>query len=580
MWYPRPFMSRDFEPKLLTVLRAGYTRQLLVKDVTAGVIVGLVALPLAIAFAIASGVKPEQGLYTAIIAAFVIAALGGSRTQVSGPTGAFIVIIYGIVQQYGYDGLAVATLLAGVLLVLMGLARMGALLRYVPYPVVVGFTAGIALIIFTGQLRDLLGLRMESVPADFLDKIGAYAAHAGSVNPAAIGIAALTLALLIVWPRVTTRLPGSLVAIVIATLVVRYFDLPVDTIASRFGGVPSQLPVPHIPVMSLAIVRQMFSPAITIALLAALESLLSAVVADGMLGTRHRPNQELIAQGIGNIVSPLFLGIPATGAIARTATNIKSGGRTPVAALVHSVTLLAIVLFAGQWAALIPMPSLAAVLVVVAYNMSEWRTVARLMRSPKSDVAVLVTTFLLTVVIDLTVAVQVGVVLAAFLFLQRMASVTQVSVITEELEEAHAETYATQRSVDRRVVPAGVQVFEIHGSLFFAAIDRFKDTLRSIKERPRVLIIRMRDVLSIDASGLESLDELLRESRREGAVLMLTGVHSQTLEAMENSGFLERIGPENLLEDLDAALRRAHFVIDPEMTLPSARVKPRTGRLR
>lgn len=557
-------MSRDFEPKLLHVLLAGYSRRLFAKDVVAGVIVGLVSLPLAIAFAVASGVKPEQGLYTAIIAGFVIAALGGSRTQVSGPTGAFIVVVFGIVQQFGYEGLATATFIAGFLLILMGFARMGALLRYVPYPVVVGFTGGIAVIIFFGQLRDLLGLSIEKLPAEFVEQLGAYAAHFGTISPSAAGIAALSLAILILWPRISTTIPGPLVAIVVATVVVAWFQLPVQTIASRFGSVPTSFPEPHLPTLSLSLIRQVFSPAITIALLAALESLLSAVVADGMIGTRHRPNQELIAQGIGNMVSPLFGGIPATGAIARTATNVKSGGRTPVAAIVHALTLLVIVLFAGQWASLIPMPALAAILVVVAYNMSEWRTFARLLKSPKSDVAVMLTTFLLTVLIDLTVAVQVGVVLAAFLFLQRMASVTHVEVFSSEIEGDPEETIDTGRSVDRRVVPPGVQVFEVHGSLFFAAIDRFKDSLRSIKTKPRVLIIRMRDVPSIDASGLQSLDDLLKQTRREGATILLTGLHAQTLEAIERSGLLDRLGRENSHGSLDEALERAREIIATE----------------
>lgn len=557
-------MSRDFEPKLLHVLLAGYSRRLFAKDVVAGVIVGLVSLPLAIAFAVASGVKPEQGLYTAIIAGFVIAALGGSRTQVSGPTGAFIVVVFGIVQQFGYEGLATATFIAGLMLILMGFARMGALLRYVPYPVVVGFTAGIAVIIFFGQLRDLLGLSIEKLPAQFVEQIGAYAGHIGTISIPAAGIAALSLAILILWPRVSTIVPGPMVAIVVTTVVVAWFHLPVETIASRFGSVPTGFPEPHLPTLSLPLIRQVFSPAITIALLAALESLLSAVVADGMLGTRHRPNQELIAQGIGNMVSPLFGGIPATGAIARTATNVKNGGRTPVAAIVHAVTLLVIVLFAGQWASLIPMPALAAILVVVAYNMSEWRTFRRLLKSPKSDVAVMLTTFLLTVLIDLTVAVQVGVVLAAFLFLQRMASVTHIEVLTSDLEGDPEETIDTGRSIDRRVVPPGVQVFEVHGSLFFAAIDRFKDSLRSIKTKPRVLIIRMRDVPSIDASGLQSLDDLLKQTRREGATILLTGLHAQTLEAIERSGLLARLGRENSLDGLDDALRRAREIIASE----------------
>jgi SulP family sulfate permease len=567
-------MPAKFEPKLVTIFREGYSRKQFLQDAAAGVLVGVVALPLAIAFAIASGVKPEQGLYTAIIAGFVIAVLGGSRAQISGPTGAFIVIVYGIVQQYGYDGLAVATFIAGFLLIAMGVAGAGALLKFVPFPVTVGFTSGIALIILSSQIRDFLGLSMEALPSGFVEKIAAYATHLDTANPAALGVGALSLAIIVLWPRVTNKVPGSLVAIIAATVLVHALALPVDTIASRFGSVPSTLPAPRLPSLTWELVRTMFSPAVTIALLAALESLLSAVVADGMLGTRHRSNTELIAQGIGNVVSPLFSGIPATGAIARTATNIKSGGRTPIAGIVHAITLLAVVLFAGRWASLIPMPALAAILVVVAYNMSEWRTFARLLRAPRSDVAVLLATFSLTVLIDLTVAVQVGVVLAAFLFLQRMSSVTQVSLITEEVNE----TYGSPRGLDRRVVPPGVEVFEVYGSLFFGAIERFKDALRDIERRPKVLIIRMRDVLSIDASGLETFEDLLHSSKREGVELLLSGVHSQTLLAMRRSGFLERLGEENVLENIDAALRRAISLVDPDMTLPSTRGRW-TGRL-
>jgi SulP family sulfate permease len=549
------------EPKLVTILRRGYTRRQFVRDLTAGVIVGVVALPLAIAFAIASGVKPEQGIYTAVVAGLVIGALGGSRAQVSGPTGAFIVIVYGIVQQYGYDGLAVATFIAGFLLVGMGLARIGALLKFVPFPVTVGFTAGIALIILSSQVRDLFGLRMESVPADFVAKWGAYASHAATANPYAAGVGALSLAVMLLWSKVTRRVPGSLVAIVAATAVVHAFGLPVDTIASRFGSVPAGLPAPHFPHITWALVRQMFSPAVTIALLAALESLLSAVVADGMLGTRHRSNMELIAQGVGNVVSPIFSGIPATGAIARTATNIKNGGRTPVAAIVHSLTLLCVLLFAGRWAALIPMPSLAAILVMVAYNMSEWRVFVGMLRSPKSDVAVLLATFLLTVLIDLTVAIQVGVVLAAFLFLQRMANLTQVSQITEALSEGEDDRYGDERSIERRAVPPGVEVFELYGSLFFGAVERFNDAMRRVERQPKVLVLRMREVFAIDATGIRTLDDLLARTRRKRTTLVLSGVHSQPLEAMERSGLAERVGRENIVADIDLALERARAIL-------------------
>ena len=559
-------MHRLLEPELLTVLREGYTRRQFYSDLTAGLTVGIVALPLAIAFAIASGVKPEQGLYTAIVAGFVIAVLGGSRTQISGPTGAFIVIIYGIVQQYGYDGLVVATLIAGVLLILMGLARMGALLKFIPLPVTVGFTSGIALIIFSSQIPDFFGLNIEKVPAEFVAKWVSYQSSFSTLNPYALGVGLLSLVIVAGWPRLMHKVPGPLVAILLVTALVRYFDLPVETIGSRFGGVPSSLPVPRLPHVSWQLVQQMFSPAVTIALLAALESLLAAVVADGMLGTRHRSNMELIAQGAGNITSVLVGGIPATGAIARTATNIKSGGRTPVAAMVHCLTLLLILLFVGRWAALIPMATLAAILIVVAYNMSEWHSFVRLFRSPKSDVVVLVATFLLTVLIDLTVAIQVGVLLAAFMFLQRMSNETQISLVTENLRERdESET----RDISKIEVPPGVEVFEIYGSLFFGVIERFRDALLRVEKSPKVLILRMRNVIAIDATGLQTLEDLLESTRKRRGTLLLSAVGPQPLAAMRRSGFLDRLGEENVAEDIFVALARAQKVMSSEENLES-----------
>lgn len=553
-------MPTRLEPKLITVFREGYSKNQLTSDLIAGVIVGIVALPLAIAFAIASGVKPEQGLYTAVIAGFVIGALGGTRAQISGPTGAFIVIIYGIVQQYGYDGLAVATIIAGGLLVAMGLLRMGAFLKFIPYPVTVGFTTGIALIIFSGQIRDFFGLRMESVPADFVEKWAAYFHSAATVNWQALAVGAASLLIVFLWPRITPKVPGSLVAIVVVTATVHLLSLNVETIGSRFGSVPSTLPAPHFPHLTWGLITKMFSPAITIALLAAIESLLAAVVADGMMGTRHRSNMELIAQGVGNIISPIFQGIPATGAIARTATNIKSGARTPVAAIVHAITLLLIMMFFGKWAALIPMPTLAAILIFVSYNMSEYHAFLKLLKSPKSDVAVLVVTFLLTVLIDLTVAIQVGVVLAAFLFLQRMSEVSQVSPLTGNLVDEE-EDPNNPRTISKLDVPQGVEVFEVYGSLFFGAIERFKDAMRRVEKNPKVLILRMRMVPAIDATGLQVLEDVLERTQREGGRLMLTGVAAQPREAMERSGLIEKLGRENVLETTDEALKRAQEIL-------------------
>ncbi|HSO74162.1 MAG TPA: sulfate permease [Blastocatellia bacterium] len=560
-----PNAHRRLEPKLVAILRAGYSRKLFLHDLAAGLTVGVVALPLAIAFAIASGVKPEQGVYTAIIAGFVIAVLGGTRAQVSGPTGAFIVIIYGIVQQHGYRGLAVATLIAGLVLIGMGLLRMGALLKFIPYPVTVGFTSGIAVIIFSSQMRDFFELKMDAVPAGFVEKWIAYAKHTQTFNLDALWIGLGSLLIILLWPRITHRIPGPLVAILVMTVVVKVMHLPVETIGSRFGSVPTHFPAPHLPFVSWQLVQQMFSPGITIALLAALESLLAAVVADGMLGSRHRSNMELIAQGAGNIASVIFGGIPATGAIARTATNIKSGARTPIAAIIHCITLTLILMFFGQWAALIPMTTLAAILIVVAYNMSEWRAFIKLFRSPKSDVMVLVATFSLTVLIDLTVAIQVGVLLAAFLFLQRMADETQVNLITENVRERdETET----RDISDLEVPAGVEVFEIYGSLFFGAIERFKDAIRRIEKSPKVLIIRMRNVVAIDASGLQTMEELLKSCHRKNMSLLLSGVAPQPIAAMRQSGLLGRLGEENALDNIYEALSRAKAIIEVHQTKP------------
>jgi SulP family sulfate permease len=547
------------EPKLVTVLREGYTRQAFVADLSAGVMVGIVALPLAIAFAIASGVKPEQGLITAIVAGFLISALGGSRVQIGGPTGAFIVIVYGVVQQHGYGGLALATVMAGAMLVFMGLTGMGSVIKFIPYPVTVGFTAGIALIILSGQVRDLLGLQMEAVPAEFVQKWLAYAAHHGSVNPFAAGIGVLTVAVVVLWRRITYRIPGSLVALILATILVQVLDLPVETIGSRFGEISVALPVPRLPAVSWELIREMSPAALSIALLAGIESLLSAVVADGMTGRRHRSNMELVAQGVANMVSPLFGGIPATGAIARTATNVKSGGRTPVAGIVHAVVLLLMLTLFGKWAGLVPLPALAGVLVVVAYHMGEWHLFARLFRSPGSDVVVLVATFLLTVLVDLVVAIQVGVVLAAFLFMRRMAEVTEVGFVSEMLEDGDAaEEVAPAR---QRTLPAGIEVFQINGPFFFGAADKFQTALARIRKRPRVLILRLRQVPSIDATGLHALGSLLEQARHEGTAVVLCGLRPAPYQVLQRAGLIDAVGQENVRADFEDSLARAREML-------------------
>lgn len=546
-----------FVPKLATTLR-DYDRRQLARDLGAGVIVGIVALPLAIAFAIASGVTPGRGLWTAIVAGFLISALGGSRVQIGGPTGAFVVIVYGIVQKYGIDGLTVATLMAGVLLVIMGLAKLGGVIKFIPRPLITGFTSGIAVIIFSSQIRDLFGLRMTTVPADFLPKWAAFAASASTVNLTAAGVSLFTLVVLVLWPRVSHRIPAPFVALIVVTVGVHVLHLPVETIGTRFGALNAAFPHPQLPHLSVEQVTALVGPAFTIAMLAAIESLLSAVVADGMIGGKHRSNMELVAQGVANIASPLFGGIPATGAIARTATNVKNGGRTPIAGMTHAVTLLLITLFFGRYAAAIPLAALAAILVIVAYHMSEWRSFAAELRSPKSDVAVLLTTFGLTVLVDLTVAISVGMVLAAFLFIRRMASVTNVQLFAGGLDDDDDEGAHDPAEPWRRHIPPGTSVFEISGPFFFGAVDAFRDTLDALDEPPNVLIIRMRDVLALDSTGIHALTEAVRRSRRGGTEVLLADVRAQPLAALTDSGALDVIGASHVFHDIDDALARAY----------------------
>ena len=544
-----------FVPKSVVCLREGYTRESLTRDVIAGVVVGIVALPLALAFAIASGVPPERGLYTAIIAGFLISALGGSRVQIGGPTGAFVVIVYGIVTKYGYEGLVLCTIIAGIILIVMGLARMGALIKFIPYPVITGFTSGIAVIIFSSQVKDFLGLKMGAVPPDFVEKWTAYAGHIGSAAWPTIGVAAGTLIVLIVWPKISRMVPAPFVAMILATLAVQIFALPVETIGSRFGGVPSSLPAPHLPNIPWNNMRDLVSPSITIALLAAIESLLSAVVADGMIGTRHKSNMELVAQGVANIASPIFGGIPATGAIARTATNIRSGGRTPLAGIVHALTLMLILVFVGQWAAKVPLASLAAILVVVAYHMSEWRSFAGLLRAPKSDIFVLIATFGLTVFVDLTVAVQVGVVASSLLFMRRMAEVTNIEGVSGELSDASAIDDPDSITLGGRVIPKGVEIYEVNGPFFFGAADKIREVVGEIEKPPRVLILRMRNVPAVDATGIHALEQLALKCKSQGTMLILAEVREQP------SSVLTRARRSELFADcvatLDEALDRA-----------------------
>ncbi len=540
-------------PKLVTTLK-DYTREQFSRDVIAGVIVGIVALPLAIAFAIASGLSPERGLYTAIVAGFLISLLGGSRVQIGGPTGAFVVIVSGIVQQHGVDGLVIATLMAGFILVAFGLLRLGAAIKFIPYPVTIGFTSGIALIIFSSQIRDLLGLEMESVPSAFLPKWDAYVHAFDSVNPWALAVAVAAFTIILVWPRISRRIPGPFVALIVTTLLAQLLHLPVETIGARFGAIHAGLPLPRIPHLSVPIIGALAGPAFTIALLAAIESLLSAVVADGMIGGRHRSNMELVAQGVANIVSPLFGGMPATGAIARTATNVKNGAATPVAGITHALTLLLITLFFGRWAGLIPLATLAAILVVVA------------------------ATFLLTVLVDLTVAIEVGMVLAAFLFMRRMAEVTNIKVLTHEFEDPTDDFETDPNAVRRRVVPEGVQVYEITGPFFFGAAEMFKDRVTRIAGKPKVLILRMRHVPAIDSTGLHALRDVVRRSEREGTLVILSDVHAQPVVALERSGLYDELGEENIHGNIDDALNRARAYLGLPAVAPPAFATPTVAR--
>ncbi|MDX2122974.1 MAG: SulP family inorganic anion transporter [Gemmatimonadota bacterium] len=552
-------------PKLFTTLR-GYTRADFQGDLGAGLVVGIVALPLAIAFGIASGASPSAGITTAIIGGFLISALGGSRVQIGGPTGAFVVIVYGVIERYGMDGLTVATIMAGVVLVGLGVARLGAAIKFIPHAVTTGFTSGIAVIIFSSQVKDFLGLRMSAVPAEFLAKWESYSANLGSINPWAVGLALLALALIVYWPRVSTRVPSPFLALVVCTAVVTFFDLPVETIGDRFGEIHATLDAPRLPRVSWEMARELVAPAFTIAMLAGIESLLSAVVADGMIGARHRSNMELVGQGVANIVTPLFGGIPATGAIARTATNVKNGGRTPIAGIIHALTLLLIMLFFGRWAALIPMAVLAAILVVVSYHMSEWRRFKAELRAPRSDVAVLLVTFSLTILVDLTVAVEVGMVLAAFLFMKRMSEVTNVSVLSREFEDQADR----EMTLDRRtgpMIPAGVDVYEIDGPFFFGAAESFKNAVSSVARKPKALVIRLRRVPVIDSTGLATLRDLIHRSRQEGTRVILTEVHSQPVVALTNAGLLDELGEENVAGSLEEALAGLR---EPAETVPPA----------
>lgn len=553
-------VSLAFRPKLVDALK-GYTRQDLSADLIAGVTVGIVALPLAMAFAIASGVKPEAGIFTAVIAGFLISALGGSRVAIGGPTGAFIVILYGIYAKYGAENLAICTIMAGVILLLMGAARLGTMIKYIPYPVTMGFTSGIAVLIFTTQIKDFFGLQVGPVPSEFIEKMRLLGANALSFQWPTLLLATVSLAIILFWPKTwQRRVPGSIVALILGTMTVAVFHLDVTanvaTIGSRFGGIPQSLPTPQLPTLSWENIRHLFQPATTIALLAAIESLLCCVVADGMIDDRHDSNQELMAQGIANIVTPLFGGIAATGAIARTATNIKCGARSPVAGIVHAVTLLGIILAAAPLARFIPLATLSAVLVNVALNMGEWHNFGRLTKWPRSDAVVFLTAFSLTVIIDLTIAVEIGMVLAAVLFIKRVSETTQITAVDETTE-----TEGSQHSLVGKEIPKGVMVYRIFGSFFFGAADKLETALKRNGQEPDVLILRMRKVLAMDATGLNALEDLHDRLRARGKHLILSGPHTQPLFMMDKADFLQRLGRENVCANIELALARAREIL-------------------
>lgn len=540
-------------PKLFTTLKE-YSKDQFISDLIAGIIVGIVAIPLAIAFGIASGVSPEKGLFTAIVAGFLVSALGGSRVQIGGPTGAFVVIVYGIVQKYGIDGLVIATFLAGILLLVMGFARFGTVIKFIPRTVVVGFTSGIAVVIFSSQVKDFLGLSMEKVPAEFFEKWRAFLENIGTINYQALLLAFLTVLIIAVWPRISKKVPGSFVALILTSSLAVFFQLPVETIGSQFGELPHTLPVPQIPHLDVKTIQSLVQPAFTIALLGAIESLLSAVVSDGMIGTKHRSNMELIGQGAANIGSALFGGMPATGAIARTVTNIKNGGRTPIAGIVHAVTVLAIMLFFGRWIKFVPLACLAGILVVVAYHMSEWRSFRELLAGSKGGIVILLATFFMTVFVDLTTAIQLGVVLSAFLFVKRMADVTSVKLLAHEIEE---DERVEERPLSKFTVPPGVEIYEIDGPLFFGAADQLDETDRAIGIKPKVRILRFRDVPIIDSTGMHALKSFYHKCKNGHIKLIVTGLHVQPLNEMVKSNLYELIGEENVFSNMKDALHHA-----------------------
>lgn len=553
--------NNEFTPKLLTLLREGLSRKQITKDVTAGIIVGIVALPLAIAFAIASGVSPEKGLITAVIAGLTISVLGGSRVQIGGPTGAFIVIVYGIVQTHGIGGLTIATFMAGFLMIGFGLTRLGNYLKFIPYPLIVGFTSGIAIIIFSSQIKDFLGLEMGEIPADFVEKWKAYFLNFHKINWLAVAIAVGTVLISLNFNRLTSKIPGSIVAIILSTLAVYFFELPVETIETKFGEIPSTISLPTFPNINFEAIQQLIQPAIAIALLGSIESLLSAVVADGMMGGKHRSNMELVAQGTANIFSGLFGGIPATGAIARTATNIKNGGRTPIAGMVHAIVLLLIMLLFAPVAKLIPLSCLAGVLVVVAWHMGEWHHFKALLKSNRMDIIVLLTTFFLTVFFDLIIAIEVGMILSSFIFMKRMSESTSIKNAMRyfKTEEENGERLFEEEIPD---IPKGVLIYEINGPLFFGASQKFQEVIKDLKQKPEILILRIRHVPFIDATGIKRLKDMYQNLQSSGTTIIISGANDDIKRELLKMNVYEDLGKHNICKNIDEAIQQAKKIMN------------------
>lgn len=549
--------TKEFTPILFSLAKEGINKHQISKDILSGIIVGIIALPLAIAFSIASGVSPDKGLITAIIAGLIISTFGGSRVQIAGPTGAFIVIIYSIVQEHGVEGLTIATFMAGFIIIALGLAKLGNYLKFIPYPLVVGFTSGIAVIIFSTQIKDFLGLNIATTPPDFIDKWVVYFEEIKSANLYSVLIAFFTVIITLNFFRVSKKIPGSLVAIILSTLFVYFFNIPVDTIESKFGNIPNTISLPQFPIINFEIIQQLIQPAIAIALLGAIESLLSAVVADGMVGGRHRSNMELIAQGAGNIAASLFGGIPATGAIARTATNVKNGARTPISGIVHSITLLLIMLLFAPVAKLIPLACLAGILMVVAYHMSEWRHFIQLLKSNYLDVLVLLTTFFLTIFFDLIIAIQVGMILSSFIFMKRMSESTTFTNATHLFDDAEPSS-AKLFEEELPKISDKIMLYEINGPLFFGASQKFQEFLSDLNQQPDILIIRMRNVPFIDATGINSMTNFIHAIKDKGTKIIISGTNEQLKSELRKSNIDALIGTDRLFDNINDALRHAN----------------------